>query len=90
MVVKPTRSSRYIGAYVPANVVHPGVTADEKTLVQVLSTMNRNETVIACCLANVAVSGHSDADPKPQHEQMVREWLPQGAVDLITLPYRQV
>lgn len=44
--MKPTRSSRYIGAYVPVNVVYPGVAADEKTLVQLLSTLNRNETVI--------------------------------------------
>ena len=72
-----------IGAYVPVNVVFPGVKADAKTLVQLLSTMNRNETIIECCRANVAVSGHGDVVPESQRERMVRELLPKGAAGRI-------
>lgn len=44
--MRHTRSSRYIGAYVSVDAVYPGVKVDEKTLVQFLSTINRNETIM--------------------------------------------
>jgi hypothetical protein len=81
--VRPTRTSRHIGAYVPVHVVYPGVKAEPKTLVQLLSTMNRNETIVVCCFANIAVAGHSGPDQKAQQQAMIRELLPKGAADRI-------
>jgi hypothetical protein len=58
LVAALMRSSRPpdgdIAIFVPPEVVFPDMKADERTLVQLLSGLNRNETIIACCRANEA------------------------------------
>jgi hypothetical protein len=68
-----------IAIFVPPEVVFPDMKADERTLVQLLSGLNRNETIIACCRANTAVSGYAGPDPKQQQERMMHDLLPPGS-----------
>jgi hypothetical protein len=68
-----------VNIFVPPEIVFPGLVADERTLVQLLLTLNRNETLIACCRANAAVSGYAGPDFKEQQERMIRDVLPPGS-----------
>ena len=72
-----------ITVFVPPEVVFPDMKADERTLVQLLSRLNRNETIIACCRANAAVSGYAGPDPKQQQERMIHDLLPAGSLTRI-------
>lgn len=84
MVVRSPRAlSSDINIFVPPEIVFPGITVDERTLVQLLSTLNRNETVIACSRANAAVSGYAGPDHKQQQERMINDLLPRGSADRI-------
>src|SRR5260370_16777000 len=74
-----------ISIFVPPEIVFPGLTADERTLVQLLSTLNSNETIIACCRANAAVSGYAGPDFKQQQEPMINDLLPPRPLDPINL-----
>jgi len=79
----PRASASDIAVFVPPEVVFPDIKADERTLVQLLSGLNRNETIIACCRANAAVSGYAGPDTKQQQERMIHDLLPAGSLTRI-------
>jgi hypothetical protein len=72
-----------VTVFVPPEVVFPDLIANERTLVQLLRELNRNETIIACCRANAAVSGYAGPDPKQQQEKMINDLLPAGSLTRI-------
>lgn len=80
---RPRASASDIIVYVPPEIVFPELEADERTLVQLLSGLNRNETIIACCRVNAAVSGYAGPDPKQQQERMIHDLLPPGSLTRI-------
>jgi hypothetical protein len=59
------------------------IKADERSLVQLLSSLNSNDTIIACCRANAAVSGYAGPDPKQQQERTIHDLLPAGSLTRI-------
>lgn len=86
----PRASASDIVAFVPPEVVFPEITADERTLVQILSGLNRNETIIACCRANAAVSGYAGPDPKQQQERMIHDLLPADSLPRVNAFINQI
>ncbi|MGY4512115.1 hypothetical protein [Bradyrhizobium sp. USDA 3650] len=60
-----------VGVFVPVGEVFPGVAADERSLIEVLATLSRDDTLFHCARLNIIVSGPGDFEVKPRQEQAI-------------------
>lgn len=56
----------------PVGEVFPGLDADERSLIAVLATLSRDDTLFHCARLNIIVSGPGDFEVKPRQEQAIR------------------
>jgi hypothetical protein len=64
--------AREVGVYLPIGEVFPGVEGSERSLVEVLSTLSRDDTLFQCARLNIIVSGPGDVEMKSRQEQAIR------------------
>jgi hypothetical protein len=63
----PTTSE--VGLFVPVEEVFPGTEANERTLVQLLATLSRDDTLFQCARINTLISGFGDFDDRPRQQR---------------------
>jgi hypothetical protein len=70
----PQASPSEVGVFVPVEEVFPGTEANERTLIEVLSTLSRDDTLFHAARINTLISGPGDYDIKPR-QQAALSWL---------------
>jgi hypothetical protein len=72
-----------IGVFVPAEEVFPGTEANERTLIEVLATLSRDDTLFHAARINTLISGHGDFDVKPRQQQALSLFCTSEQIDRI-------
>lgn len=60
-----------VGVFVPLDAVFPDLAPTERTLISVLETLSRDDTLFMCARVNIIVSGFGDFEHKSRQEQAI-------------------
>ncbi len=56
-----------LSVFVPPDAIYPGLPADESALIELLSGLSRNDTLLICARLNTIVSGFGVLDDGQRH-----------------------
>lgn len=76
-------SASEVELFVPVDEVFPGTEPNERTLVQVLVTLSRDDTLFQCARINTLISGFGDFDTKPRQQQALNLHCTQEQIERI-------
>jgi DNA-binding Xre family transcriptional regulator len=74
-----------ISLFVPADAVYPGVESTEQTLLDLLATLSRDETLLVCGRVNTIVTGPGDFDYKGRQQQALNLLCSREEIDRINV-----
>src|SRR6266702_6724666 len=60
-----------VGLFVPPEAIYPELEATEETLIALLASLSRDDTLFHCARTNTIVSGPGNFDPKARQQQAV-------------------
>jgi hypothetical protein len=72
-----------VGLFVPADAVFPGTESSERSLIDVLSTLSRDDTLFFCARVNTLVSGPGDFDFKGRQQRALSMLCTPGEIDRV-------
>jgi len=72
-----------VGLFVPVEEVFPGTTADERTLVSILETLDRDDTLFMAARLNTIISGPGDFDVQPRQQQALSTMCSTAQIDRV-------
>jgi hypothetical protein len=69
--------------FVPAAEVFPGTASDERTLISLLETLDRDETLFMAARLNIIISGPGDFVVKPRQQQALSAMCSSALIDRV-------
>jgi hypothetical protein len=72
-----------VGLYVPAAEVFPGTTADERTLIALLETLDRDDTLFMAARLNIMVTGPGNFEVKPRQQQALLTMVSKESIERV-------
>jgi hypothetical protein len=76
-------SNNEVGVYVTVEEVFPGTKADKRTLVALLETLSRDDTLFHAARLNIITSGPGDFDIRPRQQQALNVLCTPEQIDRI-------
>lgn len=72
-----------VGLFVPAAEVFPGTVSDERTLISLLETLDRDDTLFMAARLNIIISGPGDFVVKPRQQQALFAMCSSALIDRV-------
>ena len=72
-----------VGLFVPVEEVFPGMTASEPTLLSLLESLSRDDTLFMAARLNTIVSGPGDFDMQPRQQQALSTMCSTAQIDRV-------